>query len=880
MNFLRVLFSRFLSLFRARRLDSELDEELRFHLEMLVEENMRRGMTWEEAGTAARRRLGGVAQIKEVYRDRRGLPMIETLLQDLRYGARILLKNPGFTTVAVLTLALGIGANTAIFSVVNAVLLRPLPFAHPERLVQVMLTNTKQGTTTHDHSYLNFADMRAQSNSFEAWAAYSDTGGALTGGDTPERIDGADVSADLFKALGAGAQLGRTFTPDDEQPGASAVVISYSLWQRRFGADPNVVGRQITLSGKQKTIIGVLPQSFQLLFLNNQPEFFTPFNPQGGMEKQRGANYLEVVGRLKPGVTRAQADAELRAIAARLEQQYPKENDGQSVSLVPAQEDMVGNIRPTLLVLLGAVGFVLLVACANVANLQLARAAGRGREIAVRVALGASRKRVIRQLLTEGLILSIMGGALGLFFASWGVRLISAFVPAGIPRVKEAGLDTVVLGFTLGASLLTGVIFGLAPALQASGVDLNEDLKEGGRSTTEGRGRHRVRGLLIVSEVALSLVLLVGAGLLIRSFIHLRNTDPGFNPQHVLTASVSLPSARYSKDEQQAGFYREAIERAAQLPGVEAAAAILPLPLGENGIETNFTIEGQPELSTGAQPTAGGRIITPDYIRAMSIPLIKGRTFTDQDTTEAPKVVLINETLARRFFPDENAIGKRLHLGLNGIHGEIVGIVGDVRDRHLDTEPIPEYYVPYQQAPVGTMSLVVRARTDDPASLAAPLRAVVQGLDKDLPLYQGRPMEQLVAASVARQRFSMTLLAAFAGLALALAAVGIFSVMSFLVALRTHEIGIRMALGAQPRDILRLITGEGMKLALAGVIVGLIASLALTRLMRSLLFGVSATDPLTFTLIAILLIWVTLLACYIPARRATKVDPLVALRYE
>ncbi|PYS88842.1 MAG: hypothetical protein DMF64_19435 [Acidobacteria bacterium] len=803
-----------------------------------------------------------------------------TIWQDIRYGVRVLLKSPGFTAVAIFVTALGIGANTAIFSVVNAVLLRPLPYAQPERIVRVMLRNTKLGTTNHNHSYLNFADLRAQSHSFEALAAYDDTGGALTGGDSPERVYGMDASADLFKLLGVEAQLGRTFTPDDEQPGADAIILSHSMWQRRFGADPHITGRQITLGGKARTIIGVLPARFQFVFVNEQPEYFTPLNPKGDMERQRGANYLDVIGRLKAGVTSAQAEAELRAIAAQLEQRYPEQDDGQSVSLVPAHEDLVGNLRRTLIVLLGAVGFVLLVACANVANLQLARAAQRGREMAVRVALGATRARVIRQLLTESLVLSTLGGALGLLFALWGVDLISTFVPADIPRFKETGLDPTVLGFTFAAAVATGLIFGLAPAFQASRVDLNEALKEGGRSTTEGRGRHRVRSLLIVSEVALSLVLLVGAGLLIKSFLHLRHTSPGFNAQHVLTASISLPASKYPKDEQQASFYQQALEHAARLPGVESVGAILPLPYSDNGIQTNFTIEGQPPIDPGAQPIAGGRIITPDYIRAMGIPLLKGRTFDARDTDAAPKVMLINETLARHYFAGQDPIGQRLDVGLNDIHGEIVGVVGDVRDRHLDKAADPEYYVPNLQVPVGTMTLVVRTKTNDPTSVAASLREVVQQLDKDLPLYEVRTMESRVADSVARQRFSMTLIVAFAWLALALAAVGIFSVMSFLVAQRTHEIGVRMALGAQASDILRMIMRHGMALTLIGVAIGLGLAFMLTRLMTSLLYEVSATDPVIFGGIALLLAFVALLACYLPARRATRVDPMVALRYE
>ena len=805
---------------------------------------------------------------------------MNTLWQDLRYGARVLLRQPGFTLIAVLTLSLGIGANTAIFSVINAVLLRPLPYEQPEQLVKMLMLDTKRGGTDAALSFPNYLDYRAQNSVFEALAAYDDTTATLTGEGAPEHITGLQASPDLFRALGAQAAIGRTLLAEDERPAPSVVVLGHGLWQRRFKADANVVGKQLTLNGKQKTVVGVMPARFRFPFVNEALEFFTPLDPQGGMEKQRGAGVYQIIGRLKPGASMAQAETEMRAIAARLEQQYPKENVGQSAALVSAHEDLVGDLRRTLMVLLGAVGFVLLIACANVANLQLARAAGRGREMAIRTALGASRTRVIRQLLTESTLLALVGGALGLGLAVWGIDLISAFVPADLPRVRELDLDAKALGFTFVASILTGVIFGLAPALQASRLNLNESLKEGGRGAADGRRRHRLRSLLIVTEVALSLVLLVGAGLLIRSFILLRATNPGFNAQPVLTASVSLPEARYAKDEQKMQFYQQVVARAARLPGVAAAGAILPLPYSENAINITFTIEGRPKPAQGTEPIGGARIITPDYPRAMGIPLLSGRFFTERDTADAPKVILVNQTLQRRFFPNENPLGRRLQLGLNGINGEIVGVIGDVRDRHLDREAEPEYYVPYQQLPVSTMALVARAQTGDPVNLAAPLREVIAERDKELPLYRVSPMTNLVASSIARQRFSLTLLAIFAALALALAGAGIYAVMSFLVAQRTHEIGIRRALGAQARDLLGLVIGQGMRLALAGVGIGLVAAAGLTRLMAGLLFGVSAADPLTFSLIALLLMTVALVACWIPARRATKVDPMIALRCE
>ncbi|MCA1591406.1 MAG: ABC transporter permease [Acidobacteria bacterium] len=804
-----------------------------------------------------------------------------TFLQDLRYALRVLAKNPGFTAIAVVALALGIGANTAIFSVINTVLLRPLPFDSPERLVKVWGTNQKRGVSKYPVSYPNFTDWRDQNGVFEHVAAYSDAGAILTGHDAPEQLNGIVASADFFEVLGAKPAIGRGFTTQDEQGDTHVIVLSDGVWRSRFAADPGIVGQQVMLDGQATTVIGIMPAAFSFPpDTATAPVFWSLLNPKEEGNAERGANYLLVIGRLKPGIAREQAQAEMSTVAGRLEQQYPEKNTGRGINLVPLHEDIVGDLRPALLILFGAVGFVLLIACANVANLLLARASSRTREIAVRTALGASRWRIVRQLMTESALLALVGGTLGLLLALWGVDLLLAAVPADIPRLSESGLDARVFGFTTAISLLTGLVFGLAPALQASKTELTEALKEGGRGSTEGLKRNRVRSLLVVSEVALSLVLLVGAGLLVKSFIYLHDVNPGFKPDHVLTADVGLPTAKYEKEQQQAAFYQQAVGRIAALPGVEAAGAVMPLPLNGNGMQNILTIEGRPALAPGEKLTTNSRVITPGYLRAMGIPLIRGRAFTERDDKDAPKVFLVNESLARKYFPGEEAVGKEIEVTVApGMKGEIVGVVGDVKHRNLEAEPGPETYVSYLQAPMPYMTLVARTSVD-PASLTGSLRGAVQQVDKDQPLYGVKTMEQWVADSVARRRFNTVLLGIFSAVALLLAAVGIYGVMSYSVTQRTHEIGLRMALGAQRGDVLGMVVGQGMTLIMIGVALGLAASFALTRVMRGLLYGVSATDPLTFGGVALVLILVALLACFIPARRATKVDPMVALRYE
>src|ERR1043166_1683018 len=803
---------------------------------------------------------------------------MSNILKDILYAIRSLAKHPGFTAIALITLALGIGANTAIFSVVNAVLLRPLPYDDPERIVWLWDTQPQLATTPT--SLPDFLGWKEQNRSFEHLAAFQGGNMFVDAGDGSTDTPVGLVTPELFSVFHVSPILGRTFTNEETQPGRFRVaVLSHSMWQSRFGSDPNVSGRTIQLNGAAYTIIGVMPPGFSF---PGRAELWRPL-PIDPSKLDPGPHYLNVVGRLKPGVRLAQAQADMSTIAARLSQQYKEKNAGHGVKVEPLTNVVVGDVGLALYVLLGAVGFVLLIACANLANLMLARVGTRQKEIAVRTALGASRLRIVRQLLTESVMLAVVGGGAGVFLAIWGVRWIGSLSADTLPRVHELSVDPRVAGFTLLISVVTGVLFGLAPALQVSRPDLNDALKESGRSTA-GLRRNRLRSALVVSEVALSLVLLVGAGLMIRSFAKLNQVDPGVKSAEVMTMGVAVLPKQYPDDWQVAQIYSQILERAASAPGVVSAGAISDLPLTGSNISDSFTIEGRPPIAKEAEPSTEYHIVTPRYFESMGIPLLSGRDVAHTDTRQSPNVVVINEVFARRHFAGENPLGHRLKLqGQERDPLLIIGVVGNARQLGLDQQPTPEVYVPLLQDPLSlnyrAMTIVARSKSG-PGAIAAPLRAAVTSVDKSLPVYALKPMTEYLHDSLLRRRFNLILLSVFGGVALLLAAVGIYGVISYGVTQRTHEMGIRMALGAKPRDVLKLVVRHAMVLALGGVGIGLLASWALTRLMKGLLFSVSVTDPMTFIAIAVLMTLIALLACLIPARRATKVDPLVALRYE
>lgn len=814
---------------------------------------------------------------------------MNSLWHDIRYAVRVLAKQPGFTAVVVLTLALGIGANTAIFSVVNAVILEPLPFAESQQLVAVQGTDLHLGDLHRPLSYPDFTDYRAQNRTLESVAAYDRSTSTLTGSGEPLHLDASIVSANLFDVLRVQPLLGRTFIASEDQPGTRVVILSHHLWASHFGAKPDIIGHTITLDAKPYSVVGVMPASFQFLLTTEQPELWTTFGVEmvgngtdPPMTSERDAHFLSAMGRLKPGVSLQQADADAQAIGAALEKQYPDMNGHLSLTLHPQIEAMVGDVRPVLLMVLGAVGFLLLIACSNAANLLLARAAGRQREMAIRASLGAGRGRVLRQLLTESVLLALAGGLLGLFLAVWGTTLLAGLPSLRIPRLAQAGIDFRVLAFTLGVSVLTGVLFGMAPAWHASRFNLFLSLKEGGRASSESKRASRARNSLVVAQVSLAVILLVGASLLVESMIHLTRQSPGFDPNGVMAFNLDLPDARYGKPEQSIRFFRELLEGIRAVPGVQNASGVLPLPMGDDVIRTSFDIEGRP-MAKSDRPRVHFRVIAQDYLETMHIPLISGRDLTRRDERNAAPVVLINETLARRYFPNENPIGKHIKPDVADTGDpklrEIVGVVGDVHHRNLWQATEAECYVPYDQISMGAMNIVVRAQ-GEPMSLLPAIREQVRALDTELPVYKARDMRDYVEASVAQRKFTSMLVSVFAAAGLLLATVGLFGLISYSVEQRRNEIGIRVAVGAERADIIGMVLRSGVTLALAGIVIGLAGTLAISRVLKNQLFGVSATDPLTFVAVALALFGVAAAACYIPAWRAANADPVIALRNE
>jgi putative ABC transport system permease protein len=808
--------------------------------------------------------------------------MIDVLLQDIRYGLRTLIKNPGVSLLAIFALGLGIAGNTAIFSIVNAIMLRPLPVQDPNQLVMLFESKPQAGLMRGLVSYSNFNDWREQNKVFEGMAAFTTQPFNISTGADPENISAARVSGDFFRLIKSGTALGNTFSEDDHKAGSNQVVLlSHGLWQRRFGSDPNIVGKTLTLDSAGYTVLGVMPADFQ--FPTRRAELWTPLIIAPS-QNDRDVHNLNVIARLKPDASLAQAQTELNAISVRLQEGKTNAETSWNVTVIPLADYIVGNIKPAFIILFAAVGFVLLIACTNVVNLLLARAAARQKEIAIRAALGATRARIVRQLLTESTLLSLLGGALGLLLAFLGLKFLLANLPGqiSIPRVEDIGIDSQVLGFTLIISLLTGVICGLAPAWRLSKPDLNETLKEVVKGSTGALNGRRVRNLLVVSEVALALMLLCCAGLMIKSFLVLQQVDPGFNARNVLTMQISLPKSKYTEDPQIASFYQQALERTATLPGVQAAGIVNHLPLSGETTNVAFTIEGRAPVSAAEELYAGYRSVSPDYFNVMGVPLKKGRGFTERDTAQALGAVVINETMAKRYWPNEDPIDK--HLKQGDLQSKapwltVVGVVGDVRHSAINLEPRPEMYQPFPQEPLRAMWLTVRTASD-PKSLAPAVRSAILSVDKDQPVSNIRTMEELISDANFGRRTITVLLIVFAVLALILATMGIYGVLSYSVAQRKKEIGIRMALGAQGSDVLRMILKQGLKVVLLGVVIGVGLTLIATRFMSSLLYGVSGSDPVTLIGVSLFLGVVGVIACLIPARRATKLDPMHMLRYE
>jgi putative ABC transport system permease protein len=883
MRWLRSISNRVHRLLHRDAVERELDQEMRFHLDREIAERIAAGVPPEEARRGALLEFGGVEQFKEECRDERCVGLVETVLQDLRFALRILRKNPGFAFFTVAVLAAGIAASTAIFSIADSVLMRPLPYADENHLAMVWEDGSSYGFPRNTPAPGNFSDWKSRNDVFEDMAAISN-GGAfnLTGAGDPEEFQGKNVTANLFSVLGVQPALGRTFRAEDDIPGAASVVIlSHGLWLRSFGGDARIIGKEIWLSSKKFTVVGVMPREFQ--FPDRMAQLWIPEQFTQEDLANHGSHYLRVVARLKPGVSLPAANANLATIARRLTQEHPDSNAKVGAFAVPLREELAGNIRPAILVLLGAVCFVLLIACANVANLLLARAAGRRREMAMRLALGASRGRIIGQMLTESVLLALLAGAAGLLLSLWGTQFLSRLIPAGIAPSGGTGVDHRVLMFSLATSLATGVLFGIIPALRISRLELVTSLKHGGGQSGVGSGGHGLRGALVISEVALAIVLLTGAALMIRSFENLVHLDPGFRADHVLVMRTNLPRPKYDDFARRTSFYDQVLAHVGGLPSVAAAGYTSWLPLIQEGGARGITIENHATLQAGEHLIPNARIISKDYIVALGVKLVEGRLFDQRDGAGSPAVALINQTMARQFWPAEDPVGRRFkrdELGEAGRWIIVAGIVGDVHQAGLDMPARPEMYLPYQQQEFFPPKWLAVRTSGDPTLLAEAIRQEIWAVDKEQPVTEVMPLEDLVDENLAPRKIQALLLGGFAGLALLLATIGIYAVLSFTVTQRTQEIGIRVALGARSRDVLLMVFSQGLTLFVMGAAFGLAAALVLSRALVHLLYGVSATDPVSFAIVILLLAGVSFLACYIPARRAMRVDPMVSLRYE
>jgi putative ABC transport system permease protein len=886
------LLFRLRALFRRRTMEAEMDEELRSHFENHVEKLVATGLSREEALRRARIEFGGYEQLKEDCRDARGVNLIETVHQDVGYALRMLRGSPGFATVAILTLALGIGANTAIFSVIDSVLLRPLPYQNPAGLVMVWENDSQHPNPHNTVSPPDFLDWQSRNSVFAEMSALFDQRVNLTGNGLPQEVVIQDVSANFFSVLGVRPILGPGFTAENGKPGHDDVlVLSYGFWKERFASDPGIIGKPVVLNGHPQIVVGVAPQNFSWFikdgsFTGAKPQMWTPFIFPASFSDRKGVGrFLTVVARLKAGVTVPQAQSEMNTIAARIAEEYPDFNGYWGANVVSVRDQISGDLRPALLILFGAVVFVLVIACANVSSLLLARAAAREREFAVRSAIGASPWRIARQLLTESVLLALIGGAIGVALAVGGTNLLLAASPENLLDLRSIPIDRRVLAFASGATLLAGLLFGFLPSYISAHSGISETLKEGGRGSSAGKRRRFARSAFVVAQMCLALVLLAGSGLLIRSFIRLVGVDPGFDASHLLTFKVSLPSSKYGKDPACLAFFRQLLARISALSGVRSVSMNSFPPFSGLGSATGVHVLSQPERSLMDLPEAAVRVIGKDYFPTMQIPLHSGRTFNEQELTEDRHVVIINQAFRDQYLKGVNPLGQKAVIFMKSLQesqntpSEIIGVVGDVRQMGLDTPAEPTVYWPHPELVISEMTILVRTE-NDPLRLVSAVRNELQQMDPELPMAAISTMDQLLADSISRSRFTMLLLGIFACIALVLASVGIYGVIAYSVTQRTQEFGIRMALGANHRDVLRLVLGQGTRLTLLGVGLGVIAALIVTRLMATLLYGITASDPLTFTAVALLLALVALAACYIPARRATRVDPIDALRYQ